>query len=84
MRACHVLYVSATLATRLDEVLARIVDGHVLSVSDVAEFARRGGVARITVVDGRTRIEINSRAAASAGLRISSQLLKLATIVEEP
>ena len=49
-----------------------------LTVSDVKGFAAAGGIIELFVEEGRMRFEINTRAAQRAGLRISSQLLKLA------
>jgi hypothetical protein len=53
----------------------------VLTVGEDADFARTGGVIRVFVEDSRVRFEVNPDAARSAGLGLSSQLLKLARIV---
>ncbi len=54
-----------------------------LIVGDVAGFARRGGMVNLTKKGNRLRFEINRRAVESAGLRLSSQLLKLANLIED-
>jgi hypothetical protein len=53
----------------------------VLTVGDSAGFLERGGVIRFRVEDNKVRFDINPDAAARAHLEVSSQLLKLATIV---
>lgn len=55
----------------------------VLTVGDAGGFAQRGGMIgfRITA-DSRVGFDINLRAVEAAGLRMSSQLLKIARIVE--
>ena len=55
----------------------------VLTVGDGDGFARGGGMIGLFVEDGRMRFAINPNAAQRAGLRLSSQLLKLARIVKE-
>ncbi len=54
-----------------------------LTVSDIKGFAAAGGVIELFAEDGKMRFEINTRAAQRAGLRISSQLLKLARVTPE-
>jgi len=65
----------------------RIVDSlartPVLSIGESAGFAQRGGVIELLVEAHKIRFEINAHAAALAGLRISSKLLALATVVLE-
>ena len=65
-----------------DWVLKDLGSGPVLTVGEMPEFAEKGGVIRFKVEQDRIRLEINVAAAARSRLRISSQLLKLARIVE--
>ena len=53
----------------------------VLTISDLPKFAEYGGNIGFIEQDGRIRFEINLESAQQARLRISSQLLKLGTIV---
>ena len=55
----------------------------VLTVSDIDRFARRGGVIGLVLEGDRIRFEVNLKAAERAQLRLSSDLLKLASIVRE-
>lgn len=52
-----------------------------LSVSDATGFARTGGIIEFYVDSGRMRFAINVDAAQRSGLRLSSRLLGLATII---
>ncbi len=61
--------------------------GHqpVLTVGDSARFAERGGMIGFRVTpEGRIAFDINLQRAEQSGLRIRSQLLKLARIVGPP
>lgn len=79
---CEILFVSKADASVVNEVLSSLRGSPVLLVGEQARFARDGGMINFVEVDSKVRFEINEAAAKAAGLKISSQLLKLATIVE--
>ena len=79
---CHILFISASEKARLPEILKKTEGRNVLTVGESQGLAARGVVLNFVVVDGRLRFEINRRAAARAGVQISSELLKLAILVE--
>jgi hypothetical protein len=81
--ACHLLFISASEQGHVDELLSALGSRSVLTVSDMKRFARSGGMISLFMADNKIRFEINTRAANRAGLRISSQLLKLARSVIE-
>lgn len=53
-----------------------------LTVSETDHFLEAGGIINFVHEDGRVRFEINEPAAQRAGLKISPQLLALATRTE--
>jgi hypothetical protein len=53
----------------------------ILTVGEKKGFASRGGMINFIVVENKVRFEINPHAVETAALKISSQLLKLAIIV---
>ena len=55
----------------------------VLTVGESAAFSARGGIIRFTLVDEKVRFEIDQGSAEKAGLKLSGQLLKLATVVRK-
>lgn len=78
---CHLLFVPAGDADGVHPLLAGAVGLPVLTVSDAPHFLDEGGMVVLRVVDGRVRFEIDDAAARRVGLRISSQLLRLALAV---
>ena len=80
-RHCQIVFVSASEKHRLPDILASLKGANVLVVGDADGFAAAGGAIELTLQDSRVRFAINPGAADSAGLKISSQLLALATIV---
>lgn len=83
LSSCAVLFIARSEEVRLPEILAEIGGRPVLTVSDIEGFARRWGVINFTSAGNRVRFEINTEAAKRARLRISSQLLRVATLVED-
>lgn len=77
--ACHVIFISASEQTRLAEILESLRDLPVLTVAEMPEFARTGGIINLkTNKEDRIRFDINVGRAQQAGLRVSSKLLNLA------
>jgi len=78
---CGVLFISASGHAPLDQVIAAVGKRAVLTVSDLPEFTRRGGIIQFVMAGGRIRFEVNLPAAANASLTLSSELLKVALVV---
>ncbi len=77
-RACHVLYISGVTARQATQLLAGVRDVPVLTIGDLADFTRLGGIARFFFEDGRLRFSVGLESARRAHLQISSRLLSLA------
>ena len=81
MNRCHVLFISDSESNQIGEILRRLKNQPVLTVSDMAGFAEAGGAVAFTTA-GSVRLTINPVAAQSAGLTLSAKLLRLARTVE--
>lgn len=81
LQPCHLLYVARSEERRLTQVLDRLGQSPMLTVADFGRFAERGGVISLVVQGDKVRFAINDRAARAAGLKLSSNLLRLATSV---
>ena len=79
---CHVLFISSSEEKHLASILESLKDRSVLTVSEAEQFTQCGGIIKLTEKGNRIRFEINLGAADRARLKISSKLLKLATIVK--
>lgn len=79
LAGCHLLFVSAT-SVQLQHALPSL-RGAVLMVGESEDFIRNGGMINLVRADNRLRFEISRGAGERAGLKFSSQLLKLATPV---
>jgi hypothetical protein len=79
--ACHVLFISASEASRMIPILARLKGRSVLTVGDTKDFVAQNGIVGFTVSHNRLKLRVNLAAADSAKLTISSKLLRQAEIV---
>ena len=77
----RIVFVGASEAQHLARILAALDGSGVLTVGDADGFAERGGMIGFRTVDSRVRFDINAEQAARAGLKISSEVLKLARVV---
>ena len=77
----HVLFISASEEPRLPAILAALGRTSVLTVSDIGRFTERGGMIVLRLVDRKVHFDINIDATEPAGLKLSSQLLRLAKVI---
>lgn len=78
---CHIVFISRLEQGRFKTVLDKLGRLPILTVSDIGGFAQAGGMIGLVEVEQRIRFDINLTTARQANLKLSSQLLKLATIV---
>ena len=81
----QILFVGSVDRDEVNRCLSAVAKAPVLTVSSAAGFARRGGMIEFRLTpDRRVAFDINVQAATAVGLKMSSQLLKVARIVEGP
>jgi YfiR/HmsC-like len=81
----HILFVGSGNNAEVERALAAVAKAPVLTVGVSKGFARQGGMIEFRLTaDSRVAFDINLRAVGAAGLKMSSQLLKIAHIVERP
>ena len=79
-QGCHILFIASSEIKRLDEIIRLLDNQSTLTVSEILGFAEHGGMIQFTTnAENKLRFEINPAAARRASLRMSSQLLTLAT-----
>jgi len=83
IETCHILFISASKKNKLNTILKNIEHKNILTISDSKGFAHKGVAINFVIIEGKIKFEINSRALGRAGLQVSSQLQKLAILVEE-
>lgn len=77
----RIVFVSASEARSLGQILRSLEGTSVLTVSDIPGFAAQGGIIGFVPEGKRVRFEINVAAAERSRVQISSRLLNLARLV---
>jgi hypothetical protein len=80
---CQIIFVSASDSPQLPEILRELHGRKALVVGETENFAGSGGAIQFVLEANRVRFAINTDAADRAGLKVSSKLLALATIVHD-
>ena len=74
---CHLLFVAIGQDDRAAALLEAARDVDVLTIGETAAFLREGGTVRLFRDGDRLRLQVNTRSADRAGLRISARLLRI-------
>jgi hypothetical protein len=82
-RGVHMVFVSATEEKRFNELKDLLPASGTVVVSEITANARGSGVIVFTLKGDQVRFEIDQDAAERTGVKISAQLLKLATVVRK-
>lgn len=83
LNPCHIVFISRSEQRRFKALLTKLDRLPILTVSDMGGFALDGGMIGLIEADQRIRFDINLAVTRQANLKLSSQLLKLANIVEQ-
>mgnify|MGYP003575146558 FL=1 len=79
----QVLFISSSEEHSLPAILRAIEGKSILTVSEIENFAQRGGIISLKRENNRVAFEINLDSAKRAGLTMNAQLLKLARVVKD-
>jgi len=79
---CNILFISKTAKISLSDVLAKGDLKKTLVIGEKENYAQWGAGINFVIVDKKLKFEVNKKSLSDAGLKVSSQLLKLAIIVD--
>jgi len=77
---CRIVYISSSEEQRLDSVLRKIAPG-TLTVSDIHDFSRRGGMIEFVAEANKVRFSVDLQPIRDARITVSSDLLRVALTV---
>jgi hypothetical protein len=78
---CNILFIPSNSSFSLQSILDKTGRG-VLTISEEPGFAKQGTALNFVIINDKLKFEANLKALYQAGLKASSQLLKLAKIVD--
>lgn len=79
--ACAILFIAGSARRALPRILARTSSKPILTVGDTEGFAEQGVIINFYSFEDRIGFEVNDAAARKNGLKLGSQLLRVARIV---
>ncbi len=79
-RLCHVLFIPQSSQQELTDTMEKIAGQPILTVSDMQDFARKGGILHLEGAQN-VSFSLNLDSAQQAGLVLSSKLFRLANLV---
>lgn len=83
VRDCHILFMSRALKSETQQAAIKLLSGRkILFVGEDSDFLKQGGVIDFVIQENRIRIYISKSAYEREGLKISAQLLRIATVVK--
>jgi hypothetical protein len=77
----HVLFICRNESPA--QVLRSLRNRGVLTISDSKQFCHNGGIIGLVTVDNKVSFEINTDALERSGVRLNSQVLKIAKIIKD-
>jgi hypothetical protein len=80
---CQIVFITSVEDSRFNKIIEALDREAVLTVSDMPQFSQRGGMIQFVSEENRIRFEVNLTATQRAGLTLSSELLKVATVVRK-
>lgn len=83
-KTCHVVYIALSENGRWRTIRSQFAGKPILTVSDGENFARQGGIIQLATERNKLRLIVNLGVARATGLAISSKVLRLAEIIDEP
>lgn len=78
---CHVLFVDSSERRQTGTILSTVAGRPILTVGEVPDFARQGGIINFYLEGQKVRFEINRAAAERNELRLAARMLRLARLV---
>lgn len=79
---CHAVFISQSEQSELQAIFARIGNQHILTISEIRAFSRKGGQIGMKIKSSRLSIEINLKAIKHAGLSVSSPLMHVSKLID--
>ena len=78
IKTCHLLFICQSEQKQLRDIIEIVRNSSVLTVADTDGFIEAGGIINLFTEENKIRFDINQVTAENTGLKIRSQLLRLA------
>jgi len=83
IKDCHLLFLPATEKKNIADALAKLKGTSTVLVGESDGVAAKGAIFNILIEDKKPKLEVNTDAAARAGVKLNSRLVNLAKLVKD-
>lgn len=80
IRHCHLIFVPRAETAHLEQILAAVAGGGVVTVGETDDFLDRGGMITLPIDRNRVRLRVAPSTLRAANLTVSSKLLRVADV----
>lgn len=81
---CQILFISQSEKSYLTDILTYLQQRPILTVSEIDNFVRQGGMIQFFKRGRRVRFAIDPKTVSEVGLYVSGNLLRIAKIIQRP
>lgn len=81
LTSCNVVFISQSESGKVSFILSKLSDAAILTVSDIDNFTKSGGIIGFIYKNNKIGIEVNATQAKKKQLHISAKLIEFATAV---
>lgn len=82
LKHCDLIFVTQSKKHLINELSKHVTNQNTLTISDTPGLAKQGVAINMVLVNGKLKFEINRQALQKTNLKASSQLLKLAILID--
>jgi len=82
VKDCHTLFISRSEHEHLPSILSQLKQAPILTVSDIKDFAKQGGMIEFYHEENKVRFMVELNVLLGSGLKAHAQLLKISKIVQ--
>lgn len=83
VRGCHILFISRDLESKTRQAALKLLSArNILFVGETPDFLKQGGTINFVIQENRIKIHIFQSAYERENLKVSSELLRIATVVK--
>ncbi|OUD12349.1 YfiR family protein [Thioflexithrix psekupsensis] len=83
VKSCHILFISPSEAPRIDAIIRQTANLPILTVGNVTDFIRVGGMIEFYLRDNRVRFMIDPQTIRDMQLTVSANLLRVGDVVQQ-
>jgi YfiR/HmsC-like len=78
---CHIVFVERTFSHKFSQVQSQMKSGNILLITEGNNLAKKGASINFVVKDEKLKFEMNKAVIDGAGLKVSSDLVRLSILV---